>query len=294
MPPGTGDIQLTLAQIMNISASVIVTTPQRLSFVDVVKGIDMFDTVNVPSVAVVENMATFDAFAFDDDFYERTAQQLFQQVTSTPQPQTKDVADSLRAAIEQQAHPRRLFGGGHLDRLREMWGMEHLLSLPLVEELASSGDKGHPYVLRHPHSIATRIFDDLARRVVSEVQRLETEQSNQRIEYDVETHSFYATADSEPRAPDPASGHHEQTSKSTNVRPSISAKSLRCRCRCAVCVEEMTGKKLLDNNSVPESIKPLQMAPIGRYAWSIDWSDGHKSLYPFKHFQKYIHEKDVE
>ena len=59
LPPGTGDIQLALGQLVSITASVLVTTPQHISFIDVVKGVRMFDTLNVPTVAVVENMSTF-------------------------------------------------------------------------------------------------------------------------------------------------------------------------------------------------------------------------------------------
>ena len=59
MPPGTGDIQLTISQSVQVDASVIVTTPHQLSLTDVRKGIMMFDKVNVPVLGVIENMSYF-------------------------------------------------------------------------------------------------------------------------------------------------------------------------------------------------------------------------------------------
>ena len=254
MPPGTGDIQLTLAQIMNISCAVVVTTPQRLSFVDVVKGIDLFDTVNVPCVAVVENMADYDAYVFDDNFYEQLSRNISASASSMEN--ITELQNLIRTGIESQKRSRRVFGDGHMQRLRDMWGIENIVSLPLVEEVSLCGDAGVPYVLAHPRSIVATRMAELVDRLLLELKRLSNESSSPKIEYDSTANAIAVDG------------------------TLIPSKDVRVDCRCASCVEEFTGRKLLDPSKVPDIVKPLAMAPIGRYATSVDWSDGHKSLIP--------------
>merc|ERR1719396_31690 len=67
---------------------------------------------------------------------------------------------------------------------------------------------------------------------------------------------------------------------------SMSPAALRRECKCASCVEEFTGKQLLRPETIKDTIKPLKMNPCGNYALSIDCSDGHHSLYPYRQLQE--------
>lgn len=259
MPPGTGDVQLTLAQALNISAAVIVTTPQRLSFVDVVKGIDMFDTVNVPSIAVVENMASYMSYDFSEDFFHHLAKKIVENGDQS----VKKLSAQLQESVQKQKLQRRIFGEGHNPKLKTMWGMENIISVPLVEDISQCGDKGTPFVLQFPQSEVAKTYQTLANIITSEITRLSAPTKDQITAVNFDDNS-------------------KTIKLNGGAAGEVNSKDLRCNCRCAVCVEELTGKKLLKDETISPSVRPLGMAPIGRYAWSVDWSDGHKSLYPFK------------
>ncbi|KAK7380022.1 hypothetical protein VNO78_32358 [Psophocarpus tetragonolobus] len=132
MPPGTGDIQLTLCQIVPLTAAVIVTTPQKLSFIDVAKGVRMFSTLKVPCVAVVENLCHFDA-------------------------------DGKRY------YP---FGRGSGSQVVQQFGIPHLFDLPIRPTLSASGDSGMPEVVADPQGEVSKIFQNLGVCVVQQCAKI--------------------------------------------------------------------------------------------------------------------------
>lgn len=275
MPPGTGDIQLTLTQRLNITAAVIVTTPQELSFADVVRGVEMFDTVNVPCVAVVENMAYYDSDPATQvnnkvELEEDVRSLLAEKGLKTNGDDNNKLAEELVQMVLNNAKtdPVQIFGPGHKKRLSDQWGIEHTYSMPLMDRIAANGDSGTPYVLENPDSAQTQIYNDLAKSVVSEVAKAKFSSRRPEVEYIEEFNIIQV--DDEP----------------------LDSATLRRACRCAACVEEMTGKQILKPSDVPDNIKPLKMSGTGNYALSVDWSDGHRSLYPYRQIRSLIGQDD--
>lgn len=275
MPPGTGDIQLTLSQKMNITAAVIVTTPQELSFVDVERGIEMFDSVNVPCVSVVENMAYLEVHKepkFDETLMTNDFDQILQKKGFTDDDDfAKELVDvvksSLKKSMSEEKNKLRIFGQGHKKRLSEQWGIEHTFSVPLMDKIAANGDSGTPFVMEYPESEQARVYTELAGTVAREVVKVQyaNERNRPTVAYNSEKHQLEISIGDE--------------NEEGDVLPPA---ELRRDCKCAACVEEFSGRQILKPEDIPDSVKPISMNPTGNYALSVDWSDGHKSLYPYK------------
>jgi ATP-binding protein involved in chromosome partitioning len=156
MPPGTGDAQLSLAQIVPLSGAVLVTTPQAVSTFDVTKAIGMFKQVNVEILGVIENMSTFvvrgrveRAGAAASDTTVRLDTGLG--IHTCP----VDADGRFEVAIE-------LFGRGGADALAKRHGFPVLGKVPLNPNVRVGGDAGDPVTESHPDSAEARAFTAIA------------------------------------------------------------------------------------------------------------------------------------
>ena len=127
LPPGTGDIQLTLAQKIPVAGAVIVTTPQDIATLDARKSLKMFEKVQVPVLGLIENMAVH--------------------------------------TCRECGHVEHLFGQGGAERMAAQYGVPLLGSLPLDIGIREQGDAGQPVVVAQPDSPAARAYREAARNL---------------------------------------------------------------------------------------------------------------------------------
>ena len=131
MPPGTGDIQLTLAQKVPVTGAVIVTTPQDIALLDARKGLKMFEKVGIPIVGVVENMSTH--------------------------------------ICSNCGHVEAIFGAGGGEKMCADFHVEFLGKLPLQLSIREQTDSGTPTVVAEPEGPVAAIYKDIARKVAVKV-----------------------------------------------------------------------------------------------------------------------------
>jgi ATP-binding protein involved in chromosome partitioning len=160
MPPGTGDAQLSLAQIVPLSGGVLVTTPQAVSAYDVSKAISMFKQVNVEILGIVENMAGYVIGGTVEGAPAGTKVQLDTGAG------TLEVELGEGGTFETVLH---LFGAGAAERLAEKYGFPVIGRIPLNPAVRVGGDGGDPVTVTQPDSLIAREFDEVAGRFAQRV-----------------------------------------------------------------------------------------------------------------------------
>jgi len=164
LPPGTGDIQLTLVQQVALSGAVIVTTPQQLALLDVRKGADMFDTVNTRVLGVVENMSGLPLRGVIRDAAGKVIPGATVEFAGigdpAPIPADEQGAFNLEVPVFRS-------GGGREES--ERLKVPLLGRIPLSPDLVLASDAGQPYVLNHPDDPVGSEFKKIAAAVMESV-----------------------------------------------------------------------------------------------------------------------------
>ena len=248
LPPGTGDTQLTLAQNVPLSGALIVTTPQDVSLKIARRGLRMFEKVQVPILGIVENMSTFTCphCGKDTDVFRR--------------------------------------GGG--ERMSKELGVAFLGSIPLDADVVTCGDAGLPIVLEKPKSVAAQAYRAIATALATQLQGKPTT-ALKPFSWD------WNGADAGPGwaegtvtksgARTTAIGLRRTNPRTLSVlwedgrSADFDVRDLRLTCPCALCVEEMSGRPLLDPSKVRPDIAPVALTSVGSYGVTIKWNDGHST-----------------
>ena len=130
LPPGTGDVQLSLTQTLELQGGLIVTLPQQVSLDDALRGINMFQELKVPIFGVVENMSFLET---------------------------------------QDGERMDIFGSGGGEKLAQMTGVPYIGAIPIDPQVRIGGDEGLPVVLSHPDSPVAKAIVDISEKIAAQV-----------------------------------------------------------------------------------------------------------------------------
>jgi ATP-binding protein involved in chromosome partitioning len=257
LPPGTGDTQLTLAQSFPLSGAIIVTTPQDVSLKIARRGLRMFETLHVPILGIIENMSTFTCphCGRDTDVFRR--------------------------------------GGG--ERMSQQLGVPFLGAIPLDADIVTGGDEGRPIVIDKPKSVAAQAYRAIAAELAGGLEGLPTSALRAFV-WTWETNegepAWVETAIRPSGSRTTPVGFSRRDARTLSVlwqdgrRDDFDVRDLRLACHCAVCVEESSGRALLDPKSVRPDIAPREISSVGNYAIRFSWNDGHSTgIYSFEHLR---------
>jgi len=256
-PPGTGDTQLTLAQSVPLSGAIVVTTPQDVSLKIARRGLRAFETLNVAILGIIENMSTFTC------------------------PHCGEDTDIFRR------------GGG--ERMSSELGVPFLGAIPLDADIVTGGDEGRPIVANKASSVAAKAYVAIATELASRLEALPTTALGAFI-------WNWETNEGEPAwmersvrpmgSPTTPVGFRRRDPRTLSVlwedgrTDDFDVRDLRLACPCALCVEEMSGRPLLDPKSVMPDVAPHAITSAGNYAIIFRWNDGHNTgIYSLKHLR---------
>jgi ATP-binding protein involved in chromosome partitioning len=239
LPPGTGDVQLSVAQTLKISGAVVVTTPQDMALGISLKGMQAFKKLNVPILGLVENMSMF--------------------------------------VCESCSHENHIFNSSNhknmMSSVCKQEGISVLSEIPLDHAMTIALEKGEPVAKT---SKAGQAFERLAKNVLGQVIGSESQRG--------------VTADAlveEPLSFTVLESGKLQMLWKNQPELVLSPATIRSQCRCAACIDEVTGEKKLDPASVPADLSIERVYPVGRYALGFQFSDKHTSgIFPFDRLLK--------
>ncbi len=250
MPPGTGDIQLTLAQSFPLTGAVVVSTPQDVSLKIARRGLRMMEQVNVPVLGVIENMSGFTCPSCG------TVTHIFHQ------------------------------GGG--EAIARDLGVDFLGKVPLDPSVVDCGDDGTPLLTAAPDSPAAAAYRRIAEALATgaaPVAGIATP-----FVWTVETgEGKPANAPPASDGPPERlmSLDHDGAALllgwGDGRQGRLAPRDLRIDCACAKCRNEVSGERMLDPDGVPLDVRVTRIWSVGNYALGMAFSDGHDTgIYTFK------------